>query len=60
VKKLVTEEGYEHKSIVLKPNSFDSSHEDIIINEENGGFHESCWRVCFSYCKHNFTSFILH
>jgi hypothetical protein len=42
VKKLVTEEGYEHKSIVLKPNSFDSSHEDIIINEENGGFYESC------------------
>lgn len=34
--KLVTEEGYEHKSIVLKPNSFDSSYEDIIINEENG------------------------
>jgi phage repressor protein C with HTH and peptisase S24 domain len=33
--KLVTEEGYEHKSIALKPNSFDSSYKDIIINEEN-------------------------
>ena len=34
--KLVTEEGYEHKSIALKPNSFDTSYKDIIINEENG------------------------
>ncbi|EIA10034.1 DUF3427 domain-containing protein [Flavobacterium frigoris] len=33
--KSVTEEGYEHKSIALKPNSFDSSYKDIIINEEN-------------------------
>ncbi len=34
--KLVTEEGWEHTSIVLKPNSFDTSYKDIIINEENG------------------------
>lgn len=34
--KLVTEQGYEHKSIALKPNSFDTSYKDIIINEENG------------------------
>jgi superfamily II DNA or RNA helicase/HKD family nuclease/phage repressor protein C with HTH and peptisase S24 domain len=36
--KLVTEEGYEHKSIALKPNSFDSSYKDIIINEENSAY----------------------
>jgi len=34
--KIVSEEGYEHKSIVLRPNSFDSSYKNIIINEENG------------------------
>jgi superfamily II DNA or RNA helicase/SOS-response transcriptional repressor LexA len=34
--KVVTEEGYEHKSIILRPNSFDTSYKNIIINEENG------------------------
>jgi hypothetical protein len=34
-KKVVSEEGYEHKSIVLRPNSFDASYQNIIINEEN-------------------------
>ncbi len=34
--KVVSEEGWEHASIALKPNSFDSSYKDIVINEENG------------------------
>ncbi len=34
--KIVTEEGWVHTSIVLRPNSFDSSYKNIIINEENG------------------------
>jgi SOS-response transcriptional repressor LexA len=34
--KIVTEEGWEHNSIVLRPNSFDTSYKNIIINEENG------------------------
>lgn len=34
--KVVTEEGWVHTSIVLRPNSFDSSYENIIINDENG------------------------
>lgn len=34
--KMVSEEGWEHTSIVLRPNSFDPSFKDIIINEENG------------------------
>lgn len=34
--KRVTEEGWEHLEILLKPNSFDSSYKDIIINEDNG------------------------
>ena len=33
--KLVSEEGWEHTSIVLRPNSFDDSYKNIIINEEN-------------------------
>ena len=33
--KTVTEEGYKHKSILLKPNSYDDSFKSIIINEEN-------------------------
>lgn len=33
--KLTSEEGWQHTSIALKPNSFDSSYKDIIINEEN-------------------------
>lgn len=33
--KLITENGWEHVSIVLKPSSFDKSFKDIIINEEN-------------------------
>ena len=34
--KIVSEEGWEHTSIVLRPNSFDSSYKNIIIDEENG------------------------
>lgn len=34
--KILSEEGWEHTSIVLRPNSFDSSYKNIIINEENG------------------------
>jgi SOS-response transcriptional repressor LexA len=34
--KIVTEEGWEHNSIVLRPNSFDTSYKNIIINEEDG------------------------
>jgi superfamily II DNA or RNA helicase/HKD family nuclease/SOS-response transcriptional repressor LexA len=30
------EEGWQHNSILLRPNSFDSSYKDIIVNEENG------------------------
>ena len=33
--KAVTEEGWAHTEIVLKPNSYDPSFSDIIINEEN-------------------------
>lgn len=33
--KIVTEEGYEHQEILLKPNSFDSSYKDIVIDREN-------------------------
>jgi superfamily II DNA or RNA helicase/HKD family nuclease len=32
----VSEEGWEHTSISLRPNSFDSSYKNILINEENG------------------------
>jgi SOS-response transcriptional repressor LexA len=34
--KEIFEESYEHKSIVLRPNSFDTSYKNIIINAENG------------------------
>jgi superfamily II DNA or RNA helicase/HKD family nuclease len=34
--KVVSEEGWEHTSIVLRPNSLDTSYKNIIINEENG------------------------
>jgi hypothetical protein len=34
--KIVSEEGWEHTSIILRPNSFDASYKNIIINEENG------------------------
>ena len=33
--KNITEEGWEHTSIVLRPNSYDDSYKNIIINEEN-------------------------
>jgi superfamily II DNA or RNA helicase/HKD family nuclease/phage repressor protein C with HTH and peptisase S24 domain len=33
--KIVTEENWEHSQIVLRPNSFDSSYQNIIITEEN-------------------------
>jgi superfamily II DNA or RNA helicase/HKD family nuclease len=34
--KAISVEGWKHKSIVLRPNSFDDSYNNIIINEENG------------------------
>lgn len=34
--KSITEEGWEHTEIVLKPNSYDDSFEDIIIDKESG------------------------
>lgn len=34
--KIVTEEGWEHVSIVLRPNSYDCSYENITIDENNG------------------------
>ncbi|MFD2822259.1 DUF3427 domain-containing protein [Lacinutrix iliipiscaria] len=33
--KTITEEGWQHNSIVLKPNSYDDGFKSIIINEEN-------------------------
>ena len=33
--KIVTNENWEHTSIVLRPNSHDSSYQDIIIKEDN-------------------------
>lgn len=33
--KNISEEGYEHKEIVLKPNSYDPKYKDIIIDNEN-------------------------
>ena len=33
--KIVTDENWEHTSIVLRPNSFDSSYQNIIITEQN-------------------------
>lgn len=34
--KVITDEGWEHTTIILRPNSFDTSYKNIIINEENG------------------------
>lgn len=34
--KEITEEGWLHTTIVLRPNSYDQKYKDIIINEENG------------------------
>ncbi|WP_244140853.1 DUF3427 domain-containing protein [Kaistella flava (ex Peng et al. 2021)] len=34
--KTVSAEGWKHDSIILRPNSFDDSYKNIIINEENG------------------------
>jgi superfamily II DNA or RNA helicase len=34
-RKNVTDEGWEHTEILLKPNSYDPSYKDIVINEEN-------------------------
>tara|TARA_R110001632_G_scaffold55094_2_gene134899 strand:- start:2940 stop:3329 length:390 start_codon:yes stop_codon:yes gene_type:complete len=34
-RKIITEEGWEHLEILLKPNSYDLSHKDIVINIEN-------------------------
>ena len=33
--KSITEEGWRHESILLKPNSFDSSYEDIVLTQED-------------------------
>ncbi|MBU2950483.1 DUF3427 domain-containing protein [Tamlana agarivorans] len=33
--KTITEEGWQHNSIVLKPNSFDGSFKDIVLTEDN-------------------------
>lgn len=33
--KIVTEDNWEHTSIVLRPNSYDSDYQDIIITEQN-------------------------
>ncbi len=33
--KSITDEGWEHTEIVLRPNSFDPSYKDLIINQEN-------------------------
>jgi hypothetical protein len=32
--KTITEDGWKHDSIILRPNSFDSSYQNIIISEE--------------------------
>ena len=34
--KIVSDENWEHTSIILRPNSFDDSFKNIIINKENG------------------------
>jgi SOS-response transcriptional repressor LexA len=34
--KIIDEDGWQHTSIVLRPNSFDKSYESIIIDEESG------------------------
>ena len=34
--KTISDEGWQHTSIVLRPNSFDDNYENIIINSENG------------------------
>lgn len=33
--KVISDDGWEHTSITLRPNSYDSSYKDIVINEEN-------------------------
>lgn len=33
--KIVSEEGWQHTSIILKPNSYDNKFTDIVLNEEN-------------------------
>ena len=34
--KIVNDEGWEHTSIVLRPNSYSNNYKNIIINEDNG------------------------
>ena len=34
--KNISDEGWQHTSVILRPNSFDESYKNIIINEENG------------------------
>lgn len=35
-KKTISDEGWSHESIILSPNSYDSSYESIIVDESNG------------------------
>jgi len=37
-KKIVTDEGWEHESITLRPISTDSSYQDIVLRKEEGNF----------------------
>jgi superfamily II DNA or RNA helicase/SOS-response transcriptional repressor LexA len=34
--KIVSEEGWQHTQVLLRPNSLDNSYKDIVVNEENG------------------------
>lgn len=34
--KIISGNSWEHTSIILRPNSFDDSFKNIVINEENG------------------------
>ena len=36
--KIITEEGWSHESVVLRPNSFDNSYKNIVINEDNAQY----------------------
>ncbi|HQX44828.1 MAG TPA: DUF3427 domain-containing protein, partial [Saprospiraceae bacterium] len=45
--KIVTEDNWEHTSIILRPNSFDNSYQNIIITEQNA----SAMRVVGEFIK---------
>lgn len=34
--KIISDEGWQHTSVILRPNSFDNTYRNIIINKENG------------------------